>query len=118
MNADFTDEVVPIVAASSLAAQLETLDFSLGTLSDRGAKQLARHRRAFPKLARLAVYDCALSTTGLARLRDSGFPVDETPGSPHEELSVQWRRADRRAYDRWRQGSRTQKKERFVSVSE
>ena len=118
MNADFTDEVVPVVAKSPLAAQLETLDFTLGTLSDAGARVLAQQRAAFPQLARLAVYDCALTADGLAVLRDAGFPVDETPSSSHEAQSAEWRRASPQSYTRWQQGARTQKNQRFVTVSE
>ena len=118
MNADFTDEVVPLVIASPIAGQLEVLDFSLGTLSDTGAGALAAARTAFPRLTGLRVYDCALTSRGLARLHDAGFPVDETPGTPAEAQCLAWRHESPASYQRWQPGTRSQKTHRFVSVSE
>ncbi|MEO8554463.1 MAG: TIGR02996 domain-containing protein [Kofleriaceae bacterium] len=101
MNSPFSDEIVAAIAGWAEAAQLTTLDFSLGTLSDAGARELVQHRAAFPRLERLGVFECALSPAGLALLRDAGFPVDATAISPAEN----WREPQQKTY-------------RYCSVSE
>jgi uncharacterized protein (TIGR02996 family) len=101
MNSPFSDEIVDAIAGWSEAAQLAILDFSLGTLSDAGARALVRHRTAFPKLERLGVFECALTPAGLALLRDAGFPVDTSAISPAEN----WREPQQKAH-------------RYCSVSE
>ncbi|HET9993686.1 MAG TPA: hypothetical protein VFQ65_34350 [Kofleriaceae bacterium] len=101
MNSPFSDEVVPAILAWSGAARLETLDFSLGTLSDAGARLLAGARAAFPALQRLGVFECSLTPAGLARLAEAGYPVDATAIS---------------AAENWREPQ--QKPARYCSVSE
>jgi uncharacterized protein (TIGR02996 family) len=118
MNAAFSDEIVPRLAACRLAPQLEVIDFSLGTLSDSGADQLASLRSAFPRLGTVAVYDCALTDRGLARLRDASLAVDEEPASRAERQCLAWRQASTTAYTRWRDPRRTQKTYRFVTEAE
>jgi uncharacterized protein (TIGR02996 family) len=100
MNAMFSDEIVSELVAWSGAAQLEQLDFGLGTLSDVGAAALVAARSAFPKLERLGVFENALTPAGLAQLR-AAFPVDDRAISP--------------AYG-WREPR--QKPARYASVSE
>jgi uncharacterized protein (TIGR02996 family) len=101
MNSPFSDEVVPAILAWPGAARLETLDFSLGTLSDAGARLLAASRKAFPALKRLGVFECALTSAGMATLADAGYPVDARAISPAEN---------------WREPQ--QKPGRYCSVSE
>jgi uncharacterized protein (TIGR02996 family) len=101
MNSPFSDEVVPLIVAWAGAAKLETLDFSLGTLSDAGAQVLAGARAAFPALRRLGVFECSLTPAGLARLADAGYPVDASAIS---------------AAENWREPQ--QKPGRYCSVSE
>lgn len=101
MNAPFSDEVVDAIAGWPEAAQLATLDFSLGTLTEIGAHALVAHRAKFPRLARLGVFECALTTAAMALLRDAGFPVDDRAISPAEN----WREPQQKAY-------------RYCSVSE
>jgi uncharacterized protein (TIGR02996 family) len=100
-NAMFSDEVVPAIVAWRGAAQLEELDFALGTLSDDGADRLIAERHRLPKLRRLGVFECALSLGGLERLRDAGLPVDDRAIAPKFE---------------WREPH--QKTGRYASVSE
>jgi hypothetical protein len=93
MNAELTDESVPLVAQSPLAKQLDTLDFSLGTLTDKGARLVAKHRDRFPQLACLRVFACSLTARGIRRLRDAGLSVDDWPaepawGEPHRKRDV------------------------------
>ncbi|MEP6861541.1 MAG: TIGR02996 domain-containing protein [Deltaproteobacteria bacterium] len=101
MNSPFSDEVVPNLLAWPGAARLEILEFSLGTLSDSGARLLAASRKAFPALNRLGVFECALTAAGMATLGDAGYPVDATAISPAEN---------------WREPQ--QKPGRYCSVSE
>lgn len=101
MNAMFSDEIVPAIAAWPGAARLEELDFSLGTLSDAGAKALAASRAAFPRLTRLGVFECALTGAGLSTLYAAGYPVDTKAISPAES---------------WREPQ--QKQGRYCSVGE
>jgi uncharacterized protein (TIGR02996 family) len=101
MNSPFSDEVVPLILGWAGAARLETLDFSLGTLSDAGARLLAPARAAFPALQRLGVFECSLTPAGLALLADAGYPVDATAIS---------------AAENWREPQ--QKPGRYCSVSE
>ena len=101
MNSPFSDEVVPAIAQWPGATKLETLDFSLGTLSDAGARALAQVRAAFPSLRRLGVFECALTGAGLSTLYAAGYPVDASAISPAEN---------------WREPQ--QKPGRYCSVSE
>jgi hypothetical protein len=119
MNADFTDEAIEHVVASPLARRLETLDFSLGTLTCEGADRLIAHAPRLAGLQRLVVFDCALDDDALDRMRAAGLPVDETPRSSAEATCLGWRQASApHSYRRWRRPRCTQKSERFVSVSE
>lgn len=53
MNCAFTDALVEPLARSQVLKQLTSLDLSLGTLSDDGARILAEHAPAFAHLTRL-----------------------------------------------------------------
>jgi uncharacterized protein (TIGR02996 family) len=101
MNSEFSDEIVTAIAAWPGAARLEVLDFSLGTLSDAGAKSLVAARTRFPSLRRLGVFECALTGAGMSMLYAAGYPVDTSAISPAEN---------------WREPQ--QKPARYCSVSE
>jgi uncharacterized protein (TIGR02996 family) len=81
-NAMFSDELVPDLLAWPASHQLEQLDFALGTLSDDGARALIAGKANLPKLERLGVFECSLTTVGLAALREAGFAVDEHAIAP------------------------------------
>jgi len=68
MNTRFADELVPLLAASPLVRQLAVLDFSMGTLTDDGARLIAKHRGAFSHLEVLDVSHNLLSATGISAL--------------------------------------------------
>lgn len=70
-NCDFVDEVARALPRAACAATLETLDLSMGTLSDDGARALAAHADAFPALARIDVSESLLTATGIGELRDA-----------------------------------------------
>ncbi|MEO8702703.1 MAG: TIGR02996 domain-containing protein [Kofleriaceae bacterium] len=65
-NAEFTDRACELLVAAPIAAQLEVLDLSRGTLTDAGAAVLARGH--FPKLRRLDVSQNLLTAAGIASL--------------------------------------------------
>lgn len=52
-NAEFTDDLVPLLARSPLLPKLESLDLSLGCLTARGAQALVDQRARFAHLKRL-----------------------------------------------------------------
>ena len=101
MNAMFTDELCAKIAAWPQARMLETLDFSLGTMSDVGAALLVGTRGRLAHLEELRVAECCLTPGGLAGLRDAGFPVDDQATHPARDHR-----------------NREQKSQRYVSVSE
>lgn len=70
-NSDFVDEVARALPRAPFAATLESLDLSMGTLSDDGARALAAHADAFPKLARVDVSESFLTAAGIGALRDA-----------------------------------------------
>lgn len=67
-NALITDELVDLVLASPLAAQLEVLDLSKGCLSDAGAQTLLAGRAQLPNLQRLDLSENILSGQHLEAL--------------------------------------------------
>jgi hypothetical protein len=67
-NTAFTDDLIRVLVASPLLAQLTRLDLSMGIMTDDGARQLAVHKAAFAHLAELDVSDNYLSADGLAAL--------------------------------------------------
>jgi hypothetical protein len=72
INAGFTDEIVAALVRAPIAARLEALDLSRGTLSDAGAAELAR--AALPRLAHLDVSESYLSAATIAAL-SAAFPT-------------------------------------------
>ena len=66
-NSPKGDEIAAAIASSPLAAQLEALDMSLGTMGDAGAIALAGG--TFPKLKSIEIEKCYLSAEGIAALK-------------------------------------------------
>jgi uncharacterized protein (TIGR02996 family) len=75
-NADNTDSIGEALAGSPIAAQLESLDLSYGTLTDIGALSLAGQ---FPKLRRLDVRECFLHPGVLEDARWQGIELVAQP---------------------------------------
>jgi uncharacterized protein (TIGR02996 family) len=75
-NTALADQVCELLVDSAIAKRLETLDLSLGTMSDDGAEQLAGG--TFPNLRKLDVSDNYLTEVGLDRLRTLGVEVVTT----------------------------------------
>lgn len=74
-NAEFTDELVPLLVKSPLLAGLETLDLSLGCLTATGARVLAEHRAKLSHLKRLDLSQNCLADADLELVRGLGAEV-------------------------------------------
>ncbi len=68
-NAEFTDDVVPMVLNSRLLGQLDSLDLSMGTLSDAGAQALIDNKNKLAHLKTLNVDDNFVSDGMIAKLQ-------------------------------------------------
>jgi uncharacterized protein (TIGR02996 family) len=69
MNCPFADAVVKALVKSKILAQLETLDLSMGNLSDRGVDVMVAAKGAFAHLAMLNLDDNALTDVSKAKLK-------------------------------------------------
>lgn len=74
-NSEIQDEIAIAVAAAPILDQLDTLDLSLGTLSDEGAEVLLASER-IKGLKALNLSHHYMSDEMLARWKDSGLPAD------------------------------------------
>ena len=71
-NATITDDICRAIVGTKIAAQLEVLDLTKGTMGDEGAGALAAGK--FPKLHTLKVSENYLTRRGLAALKPSSRP--------------------------------------------
>jgi len=69
MNADFTDNICKALPGAKILAQLETLDLSMGTMSDEGAQALADGAAKLKHLKKLDVSDNFLTQKGMDALK-------------------------------------------------
>lgn len=94
-NAQISDDIALALAEAPISAQLETLDFSDGTLGDEGALALAEAKARFPKLTSIDVSSCYLSEAAIESLghlctvysgeqRDDGGDPDDRYINAHE----------------------------------
>ncbi|NKZ01730.1 STM4015 family protein [Nocardiopsis alborubida] len=77
-NAEHTDDWVPVLAEAPVTSRLHTLDLSLGTLTDRGARALVEAAPAFGHLKRLDLHRHYLSEemSGHVQAAFAGTGVD------------------------------------------
>ena len=68
-NADFADDIASEVARADLPAGLETLDLSMGTMTDKGAKALIKAKDKLKGLKRLNLDDNGISAKLCERLK-------------------------------------------------
>ena len=71
-NAEFTDDLIPLLARSPLLPRLQHLDLTMGTLSDAGAAALVSHKQAFSHLKQLDLRHNCLGESGQADARSLG----------------------------------------------
>src|SRR5262249_16026507 len=74
MNAEFTDALCKELPTSKVLKKLESLDLSLGTMSDEGAKVILDAKKAFSHLKTLNVNENFLSKKTIAPLKGMGGP--------------------------------------------
>ncbi len=67
-DADFSDQLVPLLATSKLLKQLKSLDLSKGTLTDDDAEAMLDNASAFKHLKRLDVTQNRLTKKGVKRV--------------------------------------------------
>lgn len=67
-NSEFTDALAQALPTAKVLPQLETLDISMGTLSDEGARALADKAAAFAHLKQLDVTENTLTDEGQSLL--------------------------------------------------
>jgi hypothetical protein len=72
-NCAFADELAAALPHRPIAARLDRLDLSMGTLGDSGAYALVQNASLFPELDELVVDDNFLSAAGLHAL-ETRFP--------------------------------------------
>lgn len=68
MNADFADDIAREIARAELPAGLQTLDLSMGTMSDKGAKALIKAKDKLKGLKRIKLDENGISAELCARL--------------------------------------------------
>lgn len=83
MNAEFSDDLCAALAQAPIVDQLESLDLSLGTMSDAGARSLLDARERFAHLARFDVSDNFL-TDESAALADFAITVPQKTAYEHD----------------------------------
>lgn len=69
-NAEFTDELVPLLVKSPLLPKLESIDLSLGCLTGAGARTLVEHRDRLKHLKRLDLSRNCLTDADVELVRD------------------------------------------------
>jgi uncharacterized protein (TIGR02996 family) len=77
-NSAFIDALIPQLAKSPLLKQLESLDLSLGMMTDAGANQIVENAAAFKHLKHLDVHRNYLSKDACAALATVCASVDVT----------------------------------------
>jgi uncharacterized protein (TIGR02996 family) len=81
-NSSFINDLIPHLAKSPLLEQLETLDLSLGIMTDEGANAIVEHAEAFKHLRKLDVHRNYLTSDACAALQrvvaDTDVSAQET----------------------------------------
>jgi uncharacterized protein (TIGR02996 family) len=84
-NAEFTDDLCAVLPRAKVLPQLETLDLSMGAMSDEGARVLAENAKAFAHLKSLDVSRNTLTDDGQQRLEQLGPNVSAGNQRDYEE---------------------------------
>jgi hypothetical protein len=83
-NAQIADEIAAVIAKAPIVDQLETLDLSLGNLSDEGANALLR-LESKPHLKRLDLHHHYINKSVQKKLKELPFPVDLSDAKTADE---------------------------------
>ncbi|MGC4119443.1 MAG: hypothetical protein QM765_33725 [Myxococcales bacterium] len=92
MNLEFTDELCGLLPQLPLMAQLESLDLSMGTMTDAGAQALLEQAPRLRHLGRLRVAENYLSPAAVAGLAALGVPLEAGEQREAEEFEGQLHR--------------------------
>ncbi|MDC0709628.1 WGR domain-containing protein [Stigmatella sp. ncwal1] len=84
-NSEFTDELCKVLPTAKVLPQLETLDLSMGILSDEGASLLAGHTAAFAHLQQLDLTENTLTPQGQKQVAKMGAFVRAGNQREYEE---------------------------------
>ena len=86
-NAEFANALAEALPAAAIAPRIESLDLSMGTMTDEGATALAAGAKRFKKLKVLSVDDNFLTPHALRGLR-AAFPgvVSKTQKDPDDSI--------------------------------
>ena len=85
LDSEMQDELVPAVLACPLAKQLTTLDFSCGTLTDKGGALLLAGVVDLPKLQKLDLHHHFMSDAMMAKLGALPITVDVSEQNKPDE---------------------------------
>lgn len=83
-NNELVTDIVRLLPASKLAAQLETIDLSMGTMDDNDADELAAEARKFTKLKKLILDDSFVTPAAAKRVKAAFKSVDVSAKEPKE----------------------------------
>lgn len=84
-NSAMQDEVVDVVLESPLLSQLKVLDFSNGTLSDKGGAALVQNADKLKHLLKLDLHHHYMSDDMMAQLKGLGIPVNLDDQNENDE---------------------------------
>jgi uncharacterized protein (TIGR02996 family) len=85
MNCEFTDAICTALGTAKIMANVETLDLSMGVLSDEGARVLVDSASLWPKLKKLDVSSTFVSDAAIEELRATYAEVVATDMRSDEE---------------------------------
>lgn len=96
-NAEFQNDIAVALSVSKIAGQLESLDLSMGTMTETGADALIARARAFPRLKALDLGENFLTPATIRAVKqafpfataaDQKEPDDSVEGETHYYVSV------------------------------
>src|SRR5258708_5154207 len=93
-NSAIADEIAPVFAYAPIVERIETLDLSLGTLTDTGAEALIQSP-AIRKLKKLDLHHHYCSEEMVRRLENMGIEVDASERQEIEEYDEEYDRGTR-----------------------
>lgn len=94
-NSEFQNDIAREIAGSKILGQLETLDLSMGTMTDEGATVLVEHAKAFQHLKKIDVSDNFISDKLVEALRNAFGDAIDTGG---QEEADDWGDGDLHYY--------------------
>lgn len=85
MNAEMTNDLCASLGDAKILPRLESLDLSMGTMTDEGARSLLQHRSALKHLKRINVSDNFLSADVITELKAIGPEIVSTDQKDNED---------------------------------